>query len=116
MMSTSRMTALCREVGMAAGLPDSVAEVEEARSLLAILRTEYARLAAAARAAVAADVAGDPDPLAYVRAELVRRGGMPPRGASVPKMLADAVTAMHMASEAAPPSLEPGKPSGDDRQ
>ncbi len=78
----------------------AVPEAGQARSLLALLRAEYARLAAAARAAVAAGAAGEADPLAYVRAELARHGGLPPVGAAVPAVLADAAGAMRMAGRA----------------
>lgn len=72
-----------------------------AGSRLALLRAGYASLSAAARAAVAAAAAGDPDPLAYVRAELVRHGGLPPAGAAVPQVLADASAVMRMIDQAA---------------
>jgi hypothetical protein len=81
-------------------LPDAVAEAEEARSLLDLLRVEYARLAAAARGAVAAAAAGQADPLVYVRAELARHGGLPPENATVTAMLADAAGAMRVAGRA----------------
>jgi hypothetical protein len=81
-------------------LPDAVAEAEEARSLLDLLRVEYARLAAAARASVAAASAGQADPLVYVRAELARHGGLPPKDASILAVLADATGAMRVAGRA----------------
>lgn len=58
---------------------------------MALLRAEYARLLAAARAAVAAAREGAPDLLVYVEAELARHGGLPPQGVSVLAVLADAV-------------------------
>jgi hypothetical protein len=64
---------------------------------LALLRAEYARLAAAARASVAAARAGATDPLVYVEAELARHGGLPPKDMTVLAVLADAHTAMIMA-------------------
>jgi hypothetical protein len=70
----------------------------EDKLALALLRADYARLLAAARATVAAAQAGTPDPLVYVEAELARHGGLPPRGASVPAVLADARTAMMLAA------------------
>jgi hypothetical protein len=82
-------------------LPDAVAEAEETRSLLELLRVEYARLAAAARGAVAAAAAGQADPLVYVRAELARHGGLPPANAAVTAVLADAAGAMRVAGRAA---------------
>jgi hypothetical protein len=89
---------MCRASGW---LPEAVAEAEQARSLLALLRAEYARLAAAARAAVTAAAAGEADPLVYVRAELARHGGLPPSGATAPAVLADAAGAMRVAGRAA---------------
>jgi hypothetical protein len=70
-----------------------------AEDRLALLRAGYARLIAAARASVTAARAGDADPLAYVEAELARHGGLPPQGASVPAVLADARTAMMLAGK-----------------
>lgn len=90
--------AMCRAGGW---LPDAVAAAEEAGSLLELLRVEYARLAAAARASVAAASAGQADALVYVRAELARHGGLPPRGVAVPVVLADAAGAMRVAARAA---------------
>ncbi len=89
-----------RPAGAGGRLPEA-AGAEQARSLLALLQAEYARLAAAARAAVAAADAGESDPLAYVRSELARHGGLPPRNAAVTAMLADAVGAMRVAGRAA---------------
>lgn len=78
--------------------PDPVAD---ARLALAIMQAKYAQLAAAARASVAAAWAGTADPLVYVEAELARYGGLPPRGAVVLAVLADARAAMTMAGRAA---------------
>lgn len=75
--------------------------VSEARAQrLALLRAEYARLVAAARASVAAAAAGQADPLVYVRAELARHGGLPPRGLTASAVLADAAGAMQVAGRA----------------
>jgi hypothetical protein len=71
-----------------------------AEDKLALLRAEYARLAAAARASVAAFWAGAANPLAYVEAELIRHRGLPSRGSAVMVVLADARTAMTMADRA----------------
>jgi hypothetical protein len=75
----------------------------DATVALALLRADYARLAAAARASVSAARTGAANPLVYVEAELIRRGGLPPRDATVLTVLADARTAMFMAGEAAGP-------------
>jgi hypothetical protein len=58
---------------------------------LALLRAEYAELLAAARAAVAGEQAGAPDPLAYVRGLLAERGQVPPPGAKPAHLLAGGV-------------------------
>lgn len=67
---------------------------------LALLRSEYARLATAACASIAAARAGAADPLAYLEAELARHRGLPPPGAAVPAILADAAAAMSLAARA----------------
>jgi hypothetical protein len=82
-------------------LPDPEAWTAEAR--LALLRAEYARLVAAARASVAAAWAGSPDPLVYVEKELIRHCGLPTQDATVPAVLADAHTALVLAWRAARP-------------
>jgi hypothetical protein len=82
-------------------LPSPAPGVAEAR--LALLRAEYARLVAAARASITAARAGAPDPLVYLEAELARHGGLPPQDATVPAVLADAGTAMVLAGRAARP-------------
>ena len=68
---------------------------------LALTVADYAALLAACRAAVAADAAGDSDPLGYVRDLLADRGQLPPRGASPLIVLADARTALRMTGWAA---------------
>jgi hypothetical protein len=60
-------------------VPVLLAEVERLRSLLWFARMSHANLAAAARAAVAADHDGEHDPLWYVRDELATRAELPPR-------------------------------------
>lgn len=77
-------------------LPEAVTEAVEARSAMDGLCAEYARLIAAARAAVAAAESGDPDAAGYVRAELDRHFGLPPDGATAMAMLGDAAGAMRI--------------------
>jgi hypothetical protein len=103
MLTREQMIQLRLEPGAAAGSRGPAAEMPgadagSAKDKLALLRAEYAQLLAAARAAVTAARAGAPDPLVYVEAELTRHGGLPPRGASVPAVLADAHTAMMLAA------------------
>ena len=105
MLTREQMSQPRLEAGAAAGWRDPAAEMPGAdagptkdKLALALLRAEYARLLAAARATVAAARTGAPDPLVYVEAELARHGGLPPRGASVPVVLADARTAMMLAA------------------
>jgi hypothetical protein len=95
------------ETGAAAGLrgpaaterPGAHPTSAKDKLALALLRAEHARLLAAARAAVAAAREGVSDPLVYVEAELARHGGLPPQGASVLAVLADARTAMMLAGK-----------------
>jgi hypothetical protein len=58
---------------------DERAVVADLCSRLALLRAELVRLAGACQAAVAADAAGEADPLAVVRAELARPPARKPR-------------------------------------
>jgi hypothetical protein len=51
---------------------DERAKVADLQLRLTLLRAELTRLAGACQAAVAADVAGEPDPLAVVRAEMAK--------------------------------------------
>ncbi|MFD2349045.1 hypothetical protein ACFSTC_06050 [Nonomuraea ferruginea] len=51
-----------------------VEDLEQARMREAMLRTHYLRLLTAARATVAAEHAGAPDPMTFVRHELDERG------------------------------------------
>ena len=62
---------------VAASLADVLADGERARHQLALMRAEYGALLAAARAAVAAERDGEPDPLAHVRGVLAERGQLP---------------------------------------
>ncbi len=58
---------------------DERAVVADLQARLALLRAEVTRLAGACQAAVAADAAGEADPLAVVRAELAKPPGRKPR-------------------------------------
>jgi hypothetical protein len=78
----------------AAMLPEVLADLDTARSRLALMRAEYAALLAAARAAVAAAQAGEGDPVGYVRGVLQDRGQLPPAGARPAWIVADARSAM----------------------
>ncbi|MEU0572044.1 hypothetical protein ABZ297_42510 [Nonomuraea sp. NPDC005983] len=80
-------------------------DLEHARMREAILRTHYLRLLTAARATVAADMAGAPDPLAFVRHELAERGQLPQDDEAVTRILSDARTAAALLAclEQAPP-------------
>ncbi len=105
MLTREQIIQLRLETGIAAGLHGPAARGRpgsgpgSAEERLALLRAEYAQLIAAAHATVAAARAGASDPLVYVEAELARHGGLPPRGASVPTVLADACTAMMLAGQ-----------------
>ncbi|NRQ37801.1 hypothetical protein HII36_39125 [Nonomuraea sp. NN258] len=68
-------------------------DLEHARMREAVLRTYYLRLLTAARATVAAESAGAPDPLAFVTHELAERGQLPADGEAVQRILSDARTA-----------------------
>ena len=80
------------------------ARTAQAELALALFKAKYAKLAAAARASVTAARAGADDPLAYVRTELSRYGGLPPMDGTVLAVLADASTAMALAGRAAEPA------------
>ena len=60
--------------------PALVAEIARLRAELAEARLDRANLAAAARAAIAAHLDGEPDPLSYLRDELHAQGFAPTRG------------------------------------
>ncbi|MEV1169565.1 hypothetical protein [Nonomuraea sp. NPDC049784] len=68
-------------------------DLEHARLREAMLRTHYLRLLTAARATVAADTVGAPDPLAFLKHELAERGQLPEDGEAVQRILSDARTA-----------------------
>ncbi|MGN9846644.1 hypothetical protein ACTMTI_51940 [Nonomuraea sp. H19] len=70
-----------------------VDDLEHARMREAVLRTHYLRLLTAARATVAAETVGAPDPLAFVKHELAERGQLPENDAAVQQILSDARTA-----------------------
>lgn len=68
-------------------------DLEQARMREAALRTYYLRLLTAARATTAAECAGAPDPLVFLRHELAERGQLPADGEAVQRILSDARTA-----------------------
>ncbi|MFC5830021.1 hypothetical protein [Nonomuraea insulae] len=68
-------------------------DLEHARMREAVLRTHYLRLLTAARATVAAETVGAPDPLAFLKHELAERGQLPEDGEAVHRILSDARTA-----------------------
>jgi hypothetical protein len=113
MLTREQIIQLRLETGAAAGLrgpaaterPGADHRSAKDKLALALLRAEYARLLAAARAAVAAARQGAPDPLVYVEAELAHHGGLPPQGASVSAVLADACTAMMLAGKTHEPVM-----------
>lgn len=69
-------------------------DLEQARTRETLLRSHYLRLLTAARASVAAERDGDPEPLAFLRHELGRRGQLPAEDEQADRVLADAQTAM----------------------
>ncbi|MEV5414181.1 hypothetical protein AB0K60_35770 [Thermopolyspora sp. NPDC052614] len=69
-------------------------DLEQVRRREALLRSHYLRLLTAARASVAAERNGDPDPLVFLKHELGRRGQLPAEGEQAHRVLADACTAM----------------------
>jgi|SRR5437868_8892028 len=64
-------------------------DLEHARMREAALRSYYLGLLTAARASVAAENAGAPDPLVFLRHELAERGQLP-AGEAVQRILSDA--------------------------
>lgn len=60
-----------------ADIPALTAETTALRAQLADTRRDHANLIAAARAALAADHDGEPDPLSYLRDELHAHGQLP---------------------------------------
>lgn len=67
-----------------------VDDLEYARTREAVLRTHYLRLLTAARATMASEYTGAPDPLAFLRHELSEHGQLPEPGATAQRILADA--------------------------
>jgi hypothetical protein len=71
------------------------AELDAARTRLALTRAAYAELLAAARAAIAADrIDAGTDPLGWVRGVLADHGQLPPDGADPVQVVADARSAL----------------------
>ncbi|MFD1940340.1 MULTISPECIES: hypothetical protein [Nonomuraea] len=68
-------------------------DLEHVRMREAALRNYYLRLVTAARATVAAESAGEPDPLVFLKHELDERGQLPAGDETVQRILADARTA-----------------------
>ena len=84
-------------------------DLEHARLREAALRNDYLRLLTAARATVAAAIAGEPDPLAFIRHELAERGQLPEDDEAVQRILADAhaAAAFRAYLEARPTGVRP---------
>lgn len=74
-----------------ADLPVLLAEIDRARTMLALSRAKYADLLAAARATLAADRDGESEPLLYLHDELEAHGQLPPRHLHALELLALAV-------------------------
>ncbi|MEU4576858.1 hypothetical protein ACBI99_29495 [Nonomuraea sp. ATR24] len=70
-----------------------VDDLEHARMREAVMRTHYLRLLTAARATVAADSVGAPEPMAFLTHELGEHGQLPANGEAVQRILSDARTA-----------------------
>ncbi|MFC4532398.1 hypothetical protein [Sphaerisporangium dianthi] len=64
-------------------------DLEQARLREATLRAHYLGLLTAARATVAADAIGDPDPLTFLRHELSKKGQLPTGEEEVLRILSD---------------------------
>jgi hypothetical protein len=78
-------------------MPDDPAREGRAASpqaLLALLRADHSALLAAARAAVAADRDGCPDPVGLIRGVLAERGQLPPAGMTPQQAQALAIPAL----------------------
>ncbi|PZG10751.1 hypothetical protein [Nonomuraea aridisoli] len=85
-----------------------VDDLEHSHLREAILRTHYLRLLTAARATMAAELLGAPDPLAFVRHELSTRGQLPEDGETAERILSDARAAAELlASLENPPQRRP---------
>ncbi|GAA3474138.1 hypothetical protein [Nonomuraea roseola] len=72
---------------------DLLDDLEQVRMREAALRTYYLRLLTAARATAAAEAAGAPEPLVFLRHELAEHGQLPADDESVQRILSDARTA-----------------------
>jgi len=85
-------------------------DLEQVRTREALLRSHYLGLLTAARASVAAERAGDPDPLVFVRHELAKRDQLPADDEQAHRILADARTAMAFVAslEQTPPRRRTG--------
>ncbi|GAA2651509.1 MULTISPECIES: hypothetical protein [Nonomuraea] len=69
---------------------DLLDDLEQVRMREAALRTYYLRLLTAARATAAAEAAGAPEPLVFLRHELAEHGQLPADDESVQRILSDA--------------------------
>ncbi|MEU4722797.1 hypothetical protein AB0G06_24555 [Nonomuraea dietziae] len=72
---------------------DLIDDLEQVRMREAALRTYYLRLLTAARATAAAEAAGAPESLVFLRHELAEHGQLPADDESVQRILSDARTA-----------------------
>ncbi|MDH2429787.1 hypothetical protein [Sphaerisporangium sp. TRM90804] len=86
-------------------------DLEQARLREATLRASYLGLLTAARASVASEDAGDPNPLTFVRHELDRRGQLPSGEQDALRILADARTAALLIAHLEEPSPVRPRPS-----
>jgi hypothetical protein len=68
-------------------------DLEQARLREATLRARYLELLTAARATMASDAVGDPNPLTFLRHALGKRGQLPAADEDVMRILSDARTA-----------------------
>ncbi|GGL09131.1 hypothetical protein Sme01_12200 [Sphaerisporangium melleum] len=64
-------------------------DLEQARLREATLRAHYLGLLTAARASIAADAVGDPDPLTFLRHELGKKGQLPTGEEDIVRILSD---------------------------
>ncbi|MEO3814711.1 hypothetical protein ABGB17_37425 [Sphaerisporangium sp. B11E5] len=78
-------------------------DLEQARLREATLRARYLELLTAARATIASDIVGDPNPLTFLRHELGRRGQLPAADEDVMRILSDARTAAELIAHLAEP-------------
>ncbi|MEU4329461.1 hypothetical protein [Nonomuraea dietziae] len=69
---------------------DLLDDLEQVRMREVALRTYYLRLLTAARATAAAEAAGAPEPLVFLRHELAEHGQLPADDESVQRILSDA--------------------------